>query len=191
MTLRPVLMLVPADLALTAPQRVQRQRDTARCALDRCAALCGIEAGDWPKDADDAPSPRGGYHWSIAHKPTCVVAVIADRPVGIDVERTTPRRGDLFEAVGDDEEWRILGGRNWPAFYRAWTAKEATLKAHGLGIGHLPACRVIAQPGPHLLKLQFRSGYWCVEQFELGEHLAAVTAVGREIRWHVEQADAT
>ncbi len=36
----------------------------------------------------------------------------------------------------------MLGGRTWESFFRLFTAKEATLKANGKGIGYLRECNM-------------------------------------------------
>jgi phosphopantetheinyl transferase len=112
--------------------------------------------------------------------------VVADRPVGIDVERVIPRREHLYEAVGSDAEWELLGGRTWPAFFRVWTAKEATLKANSRGIADLLECRIIARTGPETLLLHFARRTWKVAHALFENHVAAVTAVADAVEWHWE-----
>lgn len=184
MILQPVLMEIPRCDDLTGPQRVERQRAFARLALSECAALCGLPDDDpWPRDDNGAPMPRDGLHWSVAHKPSCAVAVIADQPVGIDIERITPRRDDLFDAVAGDQEWQVVGGKSWPGFYRVWTAKEAALKANSAGIGHLRACRILHARSDRHLTLEFEGCEWQIEHYGWADHLAAVTVSGEGIQW--------
>jgi phosphopantetheinyl transferase (holo-ACP synthase) len=88
-------------------------------------------------EVTNAPSGRplvsGGLHVSVAHKDDVAVAIVAEREVGIDLERIEAH-GDGFAqiaytagelALGDgSDEWRT----------RLWAAKEAAAKAHGTGM---------------------------------------------------------
>ena len=186
MILHPVLISIPQDETLSGPERVVRQREFARRALAVCACRCGIENVEWVKDENGVPQPCAGYHWSVSHKPRWAAAVIADRPVGIDVEHVKPRREDLFNEVADESEWSAVGGRSWPAFFRIWTAKEAVLKANGVGIGKLSACRVREALGENGLRLDYEGRRWQVRRLLHGDHVAAVTTDGETVDWHIQ-----
>ena len=74
--------------------------------------------------------------FSLSHSHGAVVCALHHRPVGVDVERL--RRAPRHLAAGMEDE----------AFFRLWTAKEATVKRRGLGVGALlrpfepdPLCR--------------------------------------------------
>lgn len=143
MTLYPVIIEVPHDENEPPLQRMKKQRGYARRALRRCAELSGAPSNGWSQQKGGAPIPNGKFYWSISHTRGLAAAVVAMQPVGIDVERIRERRVDLFDEVGRGEEWSLLGGRTWFAFFYLWTAKEAVLKANSLGIGHLDQCRLI------------------------------------------------
>lgn len=185
MILRPVWVPIPIMEGLSPPQRVQRQRDYARRALRHCAELCAAPLEGWCQSPDGAPLPLKGYHWSISHKWRWAAAVIADRPVGIDIEHIHPRRGDLFDAVGEDQEWAFLGDRSWHSFFRLFTAKEATLKASGVGIGHLSACRLVEVMDDRHVLMNFEDRDWRIEHFEHDGHIAAVTCADSSLIWNV------
>ncbi|MCP4590047.1 MAG: 4'-phosphopantetheinyl transferase superfamily protein [bacterium] len=189
MTLHPVLLEIPADETLTGPERVARQRAVARQALGLCAAELGLEHLEWTQDADDVPQPCGAYHWSISHKPQWTAAVIADLPVGIDIEHVVPRRPELVREVGTEGEWATVGGSDWPRFFRVWTAKEAVLKANGVGLGELDACRVTAREGDAGLGLTYNGRQWVVRHLTVDGHVAAVTAGHEPLVWHVHHLD--
>ena len=105
--------------------------------------------------------------------------------MGIDIEHVHPRRGDLFEAVGNDEEWGLLGDRSWHSFFRLFTAKEATLKANGVGIGHLSACRLVEVMDDRHVLTKYDGRDWRIEHFEHDGHIAAVTYAEAGIAWDV------
>jgi len=186
MILRPVVQPVVGIDEAPRPGRLGLQRRAARRALDACARLCGLGQQEWPQSDNGVPLPLpDGHHWSIAHKPGCVAAVIADCPVGIDVERVRPRTPHLFEAVAVDDEWALLGDRSWECFFRLWTAKEAVLKARGLGMRGLEDCRVVHVATDTRLMLASGGDEYFVELFRHEDHLAAVTASGHRIDWTV------
>jgi len=117
---------------------------------------------------------------------------VAENPVGIDVEYIMPRSPHLYEAIAEDTEWDLLGGRtslahgsDWGKFFRVWTAKEATLKANGVGIGRLGHCRLAEVRDADHVVMSFRGSMWLVEHRSWGDHVAAVTASGDGIVWHV------
>jgi len=137
-------MRVDTCLPRRSFEGVQLQRQAARRALIECAALCGAPSDGWEQNEGGRPLPNQGWHWSISHKHEWVAAVVAREPIGIDIESIVPRRDELlFDKVADASEWALVGSRNWENFYRIWTAKEAVLKAKGLGIGHLLECRML------------------------------------------------
>lgn len=79
-------------------------------------------------------------HFNISHSHGAAVCALHDSPVGIDVERV--RRAPPRLSQGQDDT----------AFFRSWTAKEATIKRAGLGVGALlkpveivPECRTLEE----------------------------------------------
>ena len=186
MMIEPILMHIPLDDALSGREKVTRQREAARRALSVCAQKCGVQDGPWEQDANRVPQPVDGHYWSISHKPLMAGAVIADGPVGIDIEHVKPRgREDLWDRVAHADEWNVAGERSWEMFFRLWTAKEATLKANSRGIGGFEECRIVAVPDNAHIECEYRGTPWQVEQFYHAEHIAAVTAGEHEVRWQV------
>lgn len=64
-------------------------------------------------------------HFNLSHSHGAAVCALHHRPVGVDVERLRPAPRRL---AGDMED---------EAFFRLWTAKEATVKREGRGLGAL------------------------------------------------------
>lgn len=185
MTLHPVLVPVPLDAQARTPEQVQAQRDAAQRALAHCAALCRAPTGGWQKNADNVPVPNEGFYWSVSHKREWAAAVIADHPVGIDIEKIAPRRDELvLDELAGDEEWAIIGDRSWDSFFRLWTAKEATLKANGVGIGKFARCRLVGVRDDLHMELFYDNVSWHVEHFRHEDHIAALTKSGTSIVWH-------
>ena len=80
-------------------------------------------------------------HFSISHSRDLVaVALASETRVGVDVECMTRElhMADIAERIfsaADLKKFQALSAEEArPAFFRAWTGKEAYLKAHGIGI---------------------------------------------------------
>jgi 4'-phosphopantetheinyl transferase len=190
----PVVKLFPVILgvgkavrALTARERVVMLSRLAR----RAAHLSAQRSGGGPdvleKDADGVPLPSGGCFWSVTHKPGYVGGVVAPHPVGIDIEQVKPRSRSLFRKVACDQEWALAGGRDVTSFFRYWTAKEAVLKAAGVGLSGLSRCRVTDVPDDRHILLSFDHRQWHVTQLLFDGHVAAVTAPAGTAVWTVLQ----
>ncbi len=187
MSAHAVLVAIPDDDRLAPPQRVQQQKDYARLALRRCAELVGAPADGWQQGEGGAPLPNAGFFWSLSHKRRLAAAVIADERVGIDVEEITPRRDDLFDHIATASEWSLLPNRSWHSFFRLFTAKEAVLKAHGMGIGYLRECTIVRVLDDCHMLVRFGEDDLPVEHFAHAGHLAAVACPSQPISWHVHE----
>jgi len=166
---------------------VRRLRRLARLALRRAALRSGYPAGPWTKTDQGVPEPSAGIFWSISHKPTYVAGVVAPHPVGIDLEPIVPRPSGLYAKIATVAEWRLRREAEAEEvfFYRLWTAKEAVLKAEGVGLRGLSRCRVAAVHDDTALTVSFADRRWHVSQFYFDGHLAAVTTGAKSVDWLV------
>lgn len=131
--------------------RFVREADHARHLLGRALArvLLARRTGVAPAslrlvaDADGKPALDGpGPAFNLSHSGDWIACVLADdAPVGVDVQETTPsmaRPDDFGPVFGPRERARIDGmpdeAARIAAFARAWTRKEALLKAVGVGL---------------------------------------------------------
>ncbi len=78
------------------------------------------EAGGKPFFPD-----RPDVCFNLSHSHGAAVCAVPDRPVGVDVEKLRPAPKRLANGMEDE------------AFFRLWTAREATVKRQGLGVGAL------------------------------------------------------
>lgn len=185
MILQPVILAIPQDASPRSPQQVARQREFARLALGCCAKRCGAPVNGWEKDDSEAPLPNAGFYWSVSHKRRWATAVIAQHPVGIDIEHVAPRPRKLHDALAESKEWAMIGDRSWPAFFRLWTAKEAVLKATGVGIAGLLRCRLIEVGDERHMRLEYEGKPWPIEHFYHADHVVAVTCDSARVNWRV------
>ncbi len=94
---------------------------------------------------------NGGLHFSISHSEDLVAVAIADKPIGVDIEKirtVIPRTAKKY-FCGDERlylfghEPRDVDYDSVPTpdvlvrFFEIWTAKEAYLKADGEGLSGL------------------------------------------------------
>ena len=68
--------------------------------------------------------------WSISHSEHHIAFIVSDRSCGIDIVEYE-ERDDALLALHRDDEYTLLGGRNWYNFYLLWTAKESIIKSYG------------------------------------------------------------
>lgn len=117
--------------------------------LGRTAArtLLAERLGCAPQDAplavgaDGAPRVTGEpLFLSIAHAGRGGVmggAIVAERPVGLDLERITPRNPGLWRRMLSSDEFALfetLGGSSDEAQTLLWSLKEAVLKGRRTGL---------------------------------------------------------
>jgi phosphopantetheinyl transferase len=142
-------MLAPGERGASSRIRVARAStrvvladalgtDPDRVPISRQCAHCGHPSHGRPTVAGD-----DRISFSVSHSGSFAVIALTDGDVtvGVDVEEVRPRRrlGALAARVLNDEEhtaWLAIDddGARLRSFLRMWTAKEAYLKALGIGI---------------------------------------------------------
>ena len=138
-------VLARTDGTLPRPRHVDAARRAARDALARSAESSDARLGPARFDGRGAPLPTNGWHRSVAHTQGLAVAIVAQNPVGIDVERLDRPRAQRVLEPGLSPAERLLLEDTRPArLLRLWTAKEAVLKRAGCGLAELSDCRLIA-----------------------------------------------
>jgi 4'-phosphopantetheinyl transferase len=108
----------------------------------------GIAPGDVliGKDTQGAPrvtSAREAVFVSLASRGGLVAIAVSDRPVGVDVEviATNPPEPAWHILHARERDWLLLegAGERPESFLALWCAKEAYLKAIGVGLRREPA----------------------------------------------------
>jgi len=188
MTLFPIILpIVEVGHELCGKEKVARLSRISREALILSAEKSGVIVRELLKDENDVPCPFDGNYWSVSHKPKCVTAVVSKEKIGIDIEEIKPRSESIFILVASDEEWELGKDRDWDTFFRYWTAKEATLKAIGIGISGLKTCRVISIPDDNHIVLGYRDRLFRVEQLYYKNHIISVLKDDNEIEWTIAE----
>jgi len=144
-----------------------------------------IAASGKPELMDDK-----SIRFSLSHTDgVAAIAITRDRAVGIDIERiredveAIDLANGFFSAA--EAEWL----RSQPAserigaFFSCWTAKEALLKACGMGLSTpLSGFTVIRRPADEQMQVEIcgndcLSGNWSVWQLNLGSEVCAALAL--------------
>ncbi|MDL2269388.1 4'-phosphopantetheinyl transferase superfamily protein [Desulfosarcina sp. OttesenSCG-928-A07] len=201
--LYPVILKIPSTHQMTdRRKRTPCLSRLARHALVRSVFVSGFSGPEWPcpdsdperldqiifpKDADGAPLPMSGIYWSLSHKPEVVGGVAATAPVGIDLETVRPVHSGLFSKIADEAEWALFpDGKTQMNFFRVWTAKEAVIKAVGVGFAGIFRCRVKAVADNTRMTLIFDAIPWQVQHHFFDRYMAAITVPsGVTVSWQI------
>ena len=189
-TVFPVVLRVPPEKeALKGRDKVRFLSEYARAALKESAAQLGVDLPRLEKEENGAPVPAGGLFWSISHKSLYVAAVAAPKPAGIDLEQIRAVKAGLDERIAAPAEWALFSEDRQNDFFRCWTAKEAVLKAAGVGIAGLEDCRIVSVSSGDRLSAVFREQRWTVRFRFADGHVAAVAGNGLRLCWIGPEGD--
>jgi phosphopantetheinyl transferase len=132
-------------------ERSQLRRDVARQVIARQLGL-RADAVTIGHDARGCPlldRPGGtALHLSLATRAGLVAVGLAERPVGIDVERVDPAQALPLAALHPTEATLLLDLPQTArplAFARLWAAKEAYVKALGTGFARPPESFAVSE----------------------------------------------
>ena len=181
----PVILAVPHTAkALMPKERVKFLSRHARRALEMSAEKSSIRLDAFEQDERNAPLPFNGTYWSITHKNEYVGGVVCPSPTGIDIEKICSRSESLFRKTADEAEW-ALADKSFTTFFRYWTAKEAVLKAAGIGLRDLSKCRISRVPGPYHLDVEYDGDKWQIEHNFVNNHIASIVKNDFLIEWTI------
>jgi 4'-phosphopantetheinyl transferase len=112
-----------------------------------------------------------GLEFNLSHSYDVAGYVVADQPVGIDLEKVRSLDvAGIVERFFAPEEWRLWQDlpmeQQQLAFFRAWTVKEAYLKAIGTGL-HTPLAEVVVEINPARPLAILSHPAWQVQALEL------------------------
>ena len=130
----------PANL----PERSALRRSLASKVLARQFGLpdAAVEIGHEPAGRPLILAPQGsGLHLSLATRSGLVAIALAPRPVGVDVEQVAPASEPPLAMLHPEERrWlaSLPASARPEAFAQLWSAKEAYVKALGIGFARAP-----------------------------------------------------
>ena len=146
---------------------------------------------------------RGGPHalrFNLSHSHGRMLLAVANgQEVGIDLEQVRGnveplKLAERFYTQAEFESIKKLSDDDHAGqFYRLWVAKEAFLKAQGVGIPSLQQCEIVSSPALSRARVLPTAGStmqhgWIVQWLSCGpEWLGAVAAYGNE--WSVRVVD--
>ncbi len=150
--LAPSLALAPTDRDLAdlrrplagPPAHFLKRRAFARALLGAVAGVAParVAIGHDGAGAPRVLAPEGGWFVSVAARGALAAVAVAATPIGVDIEIIEPPREPVWavlhrrERAGVEAAWG--DGEDAP-FRDAWVAKEAYLKARGVGLTRDPA----------------------------------------------------
>ena len=179
----------PATRMLKVRECAEALSLQARTALALSAELSGDTLELLAKGDRGAPLPSGGVYWSLSHTSDFVAAVTAPYPIGIDIEKIKSFTPALRERVAGTREWELSDTVDDILFCRYWTAKEAVLKAIGIGLGGLKRCRITKICDDKHIQLFYDKEKWIVSHSAIAlHHMAAITAAAGSVKWHCRKA---
>ena len=182
----PVILSVPEDVrSLKGGDRVNLLSRYAREALKLSAGKKNIILEKLLKDRKGVPLPFEGNYWSLTHKPDYVGAVVAPEPTGIDIERFKEVSGAMVRKIAGSREWRLSDAGPHVDFFRFWTAKEAVLKAVGVGMKGLSSCRITRLVDETHMETDYKGRRFSIEHLYFNGHIAAVVDNGFCVEWTV------
>jgi 4'-phosphopantetheinyl transferase len=162
--------------------------DALGCCADPPERRLALARGPHGKPYVAGPRALRHLRFNLAHSgPMAIVAISADREVGIDIERIRPDIDIIGPARMCFTERELAALAQIPqadrvaAFFSCWTRKEALLKAQGTGLMRPPA-EVEVGLGRHDPRNTGRPGTdtqaWFVAALDLGADYAGAVAVG-------------
>jgi len=203
----------PQDLAalraLLAPDEIQRaerfrfERDRHRYIVGRgtLRQILGAYLGRSPEQLQFAYGSRGkpglveasGLQFNLSHSEDWALYAIAHTPVGIDLEvrRPVSQMTSIVERYFSPQEQQFFSNLSPEAqtfaFFRAWTSKEAYLKAIGQGLTvplHEIDLELDHQKPPRFYQLPQGQNpqHWPLWEFEPSPHLQAALT----LEWKAE-----
>jgi 4'-phosphopantetheinyl transferase len=167
---------------LSGRAALERGRELARLARAESARLADAPLDEFPADEDGAPLAAGGWHWSSTHTRGMAASVVAPARVGIDAEWLGRPRLSVVRRRFPEELAR-MADQGAEGMLRLWTAKEALLKMHGVGVADLARCPLVEARPDHAV-IEYRGAQHRIHQLRHAEHVLALSCEAPD--WRVE-----
>ncbi|MGD9972170.1 MAG: 4'-phosphopantetheinyl transferase superfamily protein [Desulfatirhabdiaceae bacterium] len=181
----PVILPVPdADKPARGRERNTLLSRLARQAVHASAQKAGAAIQILEKADSGRPLPDNGLFWSLSHKPDYVAGVVDHHPIGIDLEKIRPVSDGMYRMIALPGEWDMGADCDRQTlFFRYWTAKEAVLKAFGIGLKELSRCHISAIMDDTRIGVHYREQNCVVQQICSDGYIFAVFAGDAIVEW--------
>ena len=121
---------------------VSKEKKAAKIAADHLcrkmiAEFCGVtpESIEFVKNEFGKPFAKNlPVHFSISHSNNTVICAVADKEIGIDIEKIRPINPKAAEKFATKTELEYIAS-NQSGLFEIWTLKEAYFKCIGTGLG--------------------------------------------------------
>ncbi len=127
------------------------------------AGPCSISRTEKGKPYVETAGAGGEVHLSVSHSGPYFLCLIADRPVGVDVQQARNTGTDRISRryfTGEEREYIERHGED--GFFRLWTRKEAYSKYTGLGLQEiLKGTQIINRDDVEFFDFQLEKGIYC------------------------------
>lgn len=102
-------------------------------------------------------------HFSLSHSGEYFLCIVADRPVGIDVqERKGSNAAKIADRYFSDDEKEYVKENGENGFFTVWTRKEAYSKLTGEGLAEIiRGTDVLSRDDVEFTDFKLEDGVWC------------------------------
>ena len=127
------------------------------------------------KGKNGQPEPCNGIFWSVSHKKEYAAGLVSKSAAGIDLEKIKDISVSLFNRIVRKKEKQCFREDDSNIiFFRCFTAKEAVLKAVGVGLVGLSHINVIKVENAENILLRYKNIEYQVEHVFFDKHIASV-----------------
>lgn len=128
-----------------------------------CLAEYGIRNVDICRTSKGKPYADADVHFSVSHSGSYFVCIIADCPVGIDVQEKRKTSGSKIAGrYFTESEQEYIEEHGEDGFFRLWTRKEAYSKLTGDGLAELMrGTDVLCREDVDFTDFQIEDGVYC------------------------------
>jgi len=128
-----------------------------------CLTEYGIQDPKVLRTAKGKPYVESDVHLSVSHSGDYFICIIADKPVGIDVqERKSNKASKIAERYFSDLEREYVEENGENGFFTVWTRKEAYSKMTGEGLAEIiRGTEVLDRDDVIFTDFHLGDGIWC------------------------------
>ena len=120
------------------------------------------------------PYFANGPYFNISHSGDYVIMAIANKEVGVDIEKNKPKDMSMLLKIFNEAEAKMI--KEHADFYYLWCAKESLIKCIGGSINHIKEIPSLPLNG---LKTFKGKDYQC-KTFIYQDHIISITLEGNE-----------